>query len=76
MSAPCSIGRIRAGEARVLSTTSGRLWRRATAAIPSRSTTDAQGFTIDSQKMARQSGVMATSKSSGAMPRAKRGFKS
>ena len=37
---------------------------------------NAQGFTIDSQKMARQSGVMAASKSSGAMPRAKRGFRS
>ena len=58
MSAPYSIGRIRAGEARVLSTTSGRLWRRATSAIPTRSITVAQGLTIDSQTMARVSGVI------------------
>jgi hypothetical protein len=76
MSAPCSIGRIRAGEASVLSTMSGRPCLCATAATPSRSITVPQGFTIDSQTTARVLSVIAASKSSGVSPRVNCGTRS
>ena len=65
MSAPCSNGRMRYGDAIVLSTMSGMRCFLAIAAMAFRSTITPPGLAIDSTKIALVFGVMAASNVAG-----------